>query len=301
MTNSNKRFFDELNGQVSDIYWTMKINNIRNQKDVDYFCFVEGSSDERFYSLINHRFFSKNNIKYVYRGYHEPGEYKGKKAVILATKVVDVGFKRIKPKCVFIVDHDDYGLQEYSDDVGKKYLDMITVLPVYSFENFYFQRENINQILDNLVGENEKKKILLAIEDFHSAITDYYALKAVKTAVHSMRKYSMYKDVCYYKPIKKDDEIFNFNYMQLDCIDYESLSFEVEELKTLIIPVDTLRELYEWNKGRISNNFDFIKGHTIYDFLMNYLECNHKITTRGKNFFKMITYMVRIEIQVVHQ
>ena len=115
-----------------------ELNNI-NLKDYNYFCIVEGNTDEKFYSNINKNIIDLNNsiVYYVYQ--QHIGNKKileGKKRVITSYENILIQNKFHKDlnkykdlnKLIFIVDHD-------YDGIDKEY--NISVTKLYAIENYF--------------------------------------------------------------------------------------------------------------------------------------------------------------------
>src|SRR6056297_2682001 len=134
----NRKFFEFLEGQENEVAIMMQVNNNLPKKNYNYFVMVEGKTDVEFYNNCSHPFFKENEIKYLHstNSVFVP-EFKGKKWVISSAKVLHDNFSDSLKKFVCIIDHDVFGLKEFKS-VDKKYLNLITVLPVYSIENYFF-------------------------------------------------------------------------------------------------------------------------------------------------------------------
>lgn len=298
MISANERFFMHFNSHVRPEYIRIIINNVINQKDVDKFCFVEGSTDEAFYSSTSHDFFTKNKIKFLYVGYNVISEYKGKKAVVLATKVVEKNYNRLKDKFVFIVDHDDFGLEEYIGNVDKQYLNMITTLPVYSFENYYFHADNLEKSLCDHVETHKLEELKRDLDIFCEEIIDYFSLKAVKTASNSLKGYSKLKDLYIYKFKYEDKDIFNFQFYDKDYYNREAMIYEVSKLREIISGYPKAAKLYNKIRAEMASSKDSIKGKILFQYMKAYLKHHNNTNLNDRKLIAQITGRLDIELNV---
>ena len=299
MVSSNDRFFQHFNSPISDIYIQFKISNIINQKNVDKFCFVEGSSDELFYSTVSHHFFSKNKVKFLYVGYYDKSEYKGKKAVVLATKVVIKNFKKLAEKFAFIVDHDDFGIDEFKDEVEGQYLEMLTVLPVYSYENYYFYNNNLDRVFCSIhLSNSQLLEFKNHLDTFYDDITDYFSLKAVKTASHTLEKYKNLYNIKEYVPRFKNEDIFVFDFNDKEYYRRELAELEVSAFELMVQEHSKAKKLYEAMKKRMSINKDFLKGKILLQYMRAYCKYHFDIDINDKNVIKQINNQLEIELEV---
>ena len=288
MISANERFFMHFNSHVRPEYIRIIISNVINQKDVDKFCFVEGNTDEAFYSSTSHEFFSKNKIKFLYVGYNVIAEYKGKKAVVLATKVVEKNYNKLKDKFVFIVDHDDFGLEEYIGSVDEQYLNMITTLPVYSFENYYFYADNLGKSLCDHVEAHQLEEFKKDLDIFCEEIIDYFSLKAVKTASHSLKGYSKLKDLYIYKFKYEDKDIFNFQFRDEDHYNREAMKYEVSKLGKIISGYPKAAKLYNKIRTEMASSKDFIKGKILFQYMKAYLKHHYNMNINDRKVITLI-------------
>lgn len=302
MTSSNRRFFEHFNKPISDIYIQYKISGVQNEKDIDYFCFVEGSTDEKFYNSISHEFFRVNNVRYIYMGYYDGNKenegYRGKEAVILATKVVKHNYKKLLKKFIFIVDHDNFGIEEYKKGIEENYLNMLTVLPVYSFENYYFYKNNLSKGLSNYLSNIQIEDLESRLNLFCDEIIDYFALKATKTAAHILPKYKKNGSLVNYRHKSKDKNIFVFEFSSEEHYRKDLLENEVFHLKQIVNEDATTINLYKMIKTKMSTGKDFIKGKILFHYMSDYLEYHYKINLKyGDDNYK-INRLLEIDLEI---
>lgn len=165
----------------------------QNKPGISYFCFLEGKTDKYFYCGILPKKLnaSPNSIEYLYAGKGE-----GKESVIFAAQHILRKKKHENngKKAIFIVDRD------YNDElVSIKYKDVydkLSILPCYSFENFYFSpEENIKIVFRELLSRSLWKHK-------YSEFIDVYA-----TFYKTIVKYCAWKKIC----------VLNYNIESIEC------------------------------------------------------------------------------------
>lgn len=299
MASSNERYMNHFNNPTSGIEISIKIDNASNEKDIDYFCFVEGSTDKYFYNSISHDFFSMNKIHYIFMGYKKFNEYeKGKKAVILATKVVSKRHRKLLRRFVFIADHDYFGIDEYKKVIEEKYLNMLTILPVYSYENYYFYKNNLNNGLGSYLNDRQLSDLNNELSTFCKETIDYFALKATKTAAHAQSKYNNCKELIEYQHSSKDKNIFIFDFSSKEYFKKDLLDYEVNQLRRIVYKEPKTKKLYEKLKTTISQGKDFYKGKILFQYMTDYLKYHYNLNAKHGKLNNEINRLLEVDLDI---
>lgn len=275
---------------------TIKFNQkLAYLKPDEYCCFVEGSTDPNFYSNISNYSFIKH-IKfdnYLYIN-GKMNEISGKMSVINSYLDIKELFDKYMSKCVFIVDHDYYG---YSDlNLPKN--NHISMTEPYSFENYFliesnikkiFDYYNINQYYDNFIKMfNEFLQESDLYNCYKFSTTRYFDLKGAKFN---------------YKKLYSPEEIFYFKFSN------SGFSFNKEKMDKEIHNIKNAIERWNQNPGNnimgVKNDINYtykkyskkqenFVGHTVYDFLDQYLRQVHNININ--NDYDMIVPLLDVKM-----
>ena len=296
--NSNDLFRSKINAPSKySLYFKLKQKKASSNKD--FFCLVEGKTDEIFYNNVNHPFFKRNRIEFLYMpsAKQKPDYLVGKEAVIEACSMVFKENKELLKRCIFIVDHDDFGISYYCNVYPEKCFEYITVLPVYSFENYFFQQYNLNQVLMPLFQE-QKEEFLESYNKFLDSIVEYFALKRVITASCQLNELSRLD----YKKDYSDDIIFSFDFSSGEPFDKIKLKHEIGKMAKLVKKSKEHRDFYKKSVEILSNNREYIKGKVLFNFFANYLKYVNELdlTDCYKCGYIHFIKKVKIDLKVIY-
>jgi len=258
----------------------------KNDPKIKLFCFVEGDSDIVFYkgiipglykltpeqvSFIINQDSAADNIGY---------SLYGKRSVIKMCDYILAEHNDFLHQCKFIIDrdYDDLDFEKYgvSDEIGS----YVTILPCYSFENYYFMAENLQIIFRTLFGSmeflyfNEFTKLLA---DFLSESCQYNALKRLTVKFSLHEKYP-----------KLLSQFLNFNDDEYEYLisDGRKLTLNIEPLKSVAIKAQTLfsdasiyetrllQYAYEQYCTEMREDPLIIKGKLLFSLLVKYINFN---------------------------
>ena len=263
------------------------ITNINNPS-IKLFCFVEGCSDKSFYSGVLPAIYKLKleQIEFIINqdSEHDSNEYLlvGKKSVLKMCAWIFSEFNDKLPSCKFIVDRDYDDLDPEKHNVSQEILSYITILPCYSFENFYFIPENLEIVFKCIFGSvrsaylNEFSSLL---SFFLSESCEYNALKRtiVKFSLHE--KYWQQLS----RVISLSEEIG-----ALLVEDNGKLSLNIEPLKSIAVNTQTLfceiggyeskllLFAFEQFCDEMRSNPLSVKGKLLFSILLEYLSYNCK-------------------------
>jgi hypothetical protein len=218
--------------------------------------------------------------------------------VILSTKVVKNNFKKLLSRFVFIVDHDYFGIDEYKQKIEEDYLNMLTVLPVYSYENYYFYKNNLNNGLGSYLNDKQLKELNNELIKFCNETIDYFALKAVKTAVHAQSRYKNCKELIEYIHSSKDEDIFIFDFSSKDFYKKDLLDYEVDQLRRIVNKEPKVRKLYEKMKITITKGKDFYKGKILFQYITDYLQYYYNLNVKHGVLNREINSLLEVDLDI---
>lgn len=303
MSKSNEKFME-----ISNFYKLstslFKFALFKSNKDIDYIVFIEGETDKVFYENTSMSFFVDNRIEFIVSECMcDNVENHGKKAVVdLCSQILDLTPKSIS-KCVFIVDHDYFGLDEFLPELVNKIKKYVTVLPVYSFENFFLLFENLKRIEKRYMYDEQIKSFKHSYDQFLIMIHEYMALRWTLTACLVPNKtIHINIKINYKKSYDEMFEIFNCNDANQLFINKEKLDFEVKIMNDKIKPHRELEHYKIEALKYIETNDDKIKGKILLNFLLKYLKEVNGINIKmyeGEEYIKLIKLInVNFEIKL---
>ena len=264
------------------------------------FVFVEGSTDERFYSATNISRLKEGNAKYFFttqRDY-EVDEEKivGKEAVLCMLKKIasESQFSTYYPRCIFIVDRDyeKDGIGNKGDFLSQEEKGKIGVTLGYSFENYFFLEKNLITLLKVITGsEEEYEKLNAKIMTFVSETEKYFSAK------YTISKY--YQSMGY-RCVHNDSAIFG------DCstisggYDKEKLN---QEYQNMIKYIDSNRlfqdEYKKYKKLFQKDPMLFARGHNIWNFIVKYFAEEYAVQIEAKEnpvLYRKIVNELKVDI-----
>lgn len=261
MSKSNEVFMAVVNGEYQVITWTIfEFSNVRGNQQYQRIVFVEGESDKKFYdgNLYKCLEIPKTQVRYIC---NRPQG--GKDSVIRAYRFVNSKAGKDLKRCVFIVDRDYNDLDEASKYLQPVDLNHITILPCYSFENYYIYKENLKSLIYDMAqdeGEQHFNLFWAKLEVFLEKINDYCALK--KTIVkHDLR-------VNQIKPL--DDHLMNWE----TSAALEFTDFNANDINNVAEAIRSMGfyEQYLKSKRFLRENPNRIKGKILFEFLLKYIQ-----------------------------
>lgn len=293
---SNELFKNKItNPSKEGLYFKLIITSANSTKD--YFCIVEGKTDVLFYSSIRHSFFKKKQIDYFHADSNSRNKdlLVGKEAVINTCSILLAKNPSLMKRCVFIVDHDDFGVKNYIDKYSESVLSKITVLPVYSFENYFFNTHNFRRVIMPLFSSEFRKVFDDKFLYFKECAIRYFSLKRVITATY---QFSTLKKLDNFKPKYTENDIFCFLPKE-NFIDLDKLNYEVENMMSAIIESKPHNKLYKDSLNLLENNIDFIKGKILYGFFAAILKDITEKDVGDKRIYIELVKKLEVDLEVV--
>lgn len=274
----------------------------KKSRDCDYFCFVEGSSDRRFYSNINLKndfdFFRDNKIEFIYAAMYKDG---GKNSVLDAYNYIKNKepnkYNLLKNKMIMIVDNDfNFGILSDKVNLSNDDLEYISVTKPYTIENYCFFDENLDLIFSKLCSTNEQKNYHLItfkniLKNYIEDIKDYYALK--QTYSYFVKKYGF--NIFDLKYNASSEQIITYDIYGNYIIDRDLLNSEINKLSNTLDSIDDIyyeeKETYYYEEAlKYASTIEYAHGHSIFNLLKQYIyhKLNHYIVNEfdiAKNIF----------------
>jgi len=316
MSKSNDKFMSYLTTDdlpISTILINMS-NHIHNP-NYDYYCIVEGKTDECFYKNLSISPFKENKIAYMYNNFKNESDesmsqhhnsnqnigVSGKSAVIYSFNRFLVKYPKNMKNSMFIVDHDYDGLPCTKYDISPEHKQYITVLPVYSFENFFLSRDNLSISLNKLgFTKEDATNIYNQIMSIKYETLDYYVCKHIITSKFSEKKY---KSLLKIKSKYTERDLFSYDYTCKGLKNCECLRSEIKTMKTEIYKYSDLQQLYEVTKSSMIKDIDnrLIKGKVLFGILNDILNFHYKkrISPYSHNIYRRIVMSLKMDFSPV--
>ena len=270
----------------------MRFNTLRVDPAVRRFIFVEGSSDERFYSKVQNPILQEKT-KYIFQDYAE--ENGGKESVFFAYNKIKTD-ENLKPdfyKCIYIVDRDwDSSLKSINHWVTRKDEKYITITKGHSMECYFLEDENVKAIFSQYGIDESYEDFFGVYKDFIGKTAEYWALKAVV-------QFAFKSEIrCKYKKQYDFSSIFRFDFSNKQYMDIEKLVSEVNLMKEAIKDNEQLTRYFDVWKNKIINEPHLIRGHNLFDFLLAYLNYKLDETVSEKELYKLVpSFVVDLDIK----
>lgn len=271
---------DESN--IDESYICMLINTeLRYYKTI---WLVEGIQDVVFYGKIK----DLDNTLFLYAASSEYfKQLVGKQNVLSSYMLIKNNEKLGKSmnRYVFMVDHDYDGIDYYQPKLNSSYklfLEKdkrnISVTKGYSFENYITTKENIGKIFEFVCNlkeynkENELKKFNEKYEKFKKEISDFFSW--VACIVYATKNNYIKRRL----DLIKIDEIFNYDFSNEEIYNKKLLEEALKQRKDIIFKnplylkseiINELRKVQKRYYNKIIEE-DYIQGHTLYNFLIEY-------------------------------
>ena len=283
MDNNNRRFIATAlgeEGSVAAIVQRMAV--LRSDKRIDYFCVVEGKSDKLFYQHALNIKLRTSGVKYLYKENNG-----GKFEVVKSYKIFKKLFPREMRKCIFIVDHDYDGLNLTKYKLERPDLEHITVLPCYSFENYFLMGNNVSIIFSCL--QMDLGGAMPAYErtwrEFTRHIVDYCALK-MTTVLKGMMYTRRYRD----------EEMFRYEHGEY--INEKKLHKEMENLRAELRNEKDADAMIAKCRATLLKNPHYMKGKILFAFLCNYMDAKHDIDITADHNYTRIASQIEMKMDI---
>lgn len=270
-----KAYFQSQIAEEVDFGPVMRFSLKRNDKNIERFIFVEGSTDEQFYGSTQVEILC-DKTAYFYRKMTDDDslpEYKGKEAVFYALKKVcrNEQLSSEIDRCLFIVDRD------FSDHISSARTKLNAseykrVLMTYghSMESYFLEKKNVTVVLEYFNINPEHFWELFSC--FAEEMSLYYALNAVIT--------ENYKAIPYRKTYTNND-ICTFDFAKGDRFwdGYDNMLEECRLMRSRLRQTrnPALLQRAVFLETKIRANPRYIRGHDAYSFLEQYLKQLHNI------------------------
>lgn len=265
--------FEQERATGLDFDLVAKFNLVRNQYRYNTFIFVEGSTDENFYSSTSeenlskcafylHKIVDKTNLQ---------DEYLGKKAVLYALKCIsgDKILSKDLHKCMFIIDRD---FEETIDD------DLLPETEIafkqlyktqgHSVESYLFHKNNIKNVLRYLSPSLNQNDFFDKLDEFVDVMCEYYAANALITGITISNNIV----TPFYKHVYQREEILSFDFSKENFwLGKQKAIAETESMRSQIEGRPLAQLAYDYRKEEIRNNSMLLRGHDAFEFLYQYL------------------------------
>ena len=221
----------------------MEFNVYRTDPRFRYFAFVEAADDAKFYSNSNVDRLKNSYCKFISAGQNVSDLYKGKKAVLDALKRISED-KVLSPevkKCMFIVDRDyDDSLKHTGVKLSAEQRHNIKITQGYSFENYYFQKQNIDTI--------------------------YFAAKGIVSMNYEFTRNSL-------PVIPEHEQIFKYDFKNGVLVDEKKYKKAKNILLSYLQKNTLLWKEYGKLRARLAADpLCYLRGHDVYNYFYNYLQ-----------------------------
>lgn len=296
MSKNNDRFMETFNF-ASTSTCLYKCNIYFQRNDVDYIIFVEGKTDEEFYTHCRMPFFNENRIEFIISTSKKGDEeHIGKKAVVELCREIVLSHKKYLRKAIFIVDHDYFGIEEFGKECKADVDKFLTILPCYSFENFFVLPSNLKIIESNYLYDSQIDHFNNTFKKFVQEIREFYELKRTMTACYTLHRYFSSRDL--FRSFNSTDEIskiYSADTIETYYINYDVFINEKEAMAEIIYNDKHLFHVHEQLKNLSEFKTDelWIKGKILLNFLVKYLT---NVNGRTAELYKGEVYLNMIKL-----
>lgn len=268
----------------------IELNILKEDKDLEYVCFVEGTSDITFYKNYSNSPLKNKNVEFIRMKTTketDQGDEIGKDGIIKNYLNItnNITLKKYLSKCIFLVDNDYEGLVSSNYELMEFEKDFFSITKTYSFENYFFKKENLKKIFGYFnLSEADLKKFNCLIEQFIKDVDEYNRLKSsILIACKKGRYNTKLPKSTYYTP----DEIFHFDFK--GKYNYYFNIFKMNEqkkaMRSAINYSSLIKEYYMKESVKFSGTTDFIRGHDLYKLITVYFNqiFNKNIYPKSEN------------------
>ena len=258
----------------------------KNDPKIKLFCFVEGNSDILFYKGVIPKAYKLSQEEVCFIVNHDSSfendyyNLHGKKSVINMCKYVFNKHLNSKSQCKFIVDmdYDDLDLEKHnlSDDIASR----ITVLPCYSFENYYFIDENLKSIFHVIFGSMDFSyydEFVNLLAHFLLESSEYNAFKKLSVMFSLHKKYpEQLSQFLKFKDEQYEYIISNGHKLSLNVEPIKSIARVAHVFFEEISAYEAKLLMYEYEQycAELRNNPLIVKGKLLFSLLVKYINYN---------------------------
>ena len=308
---SNKSFYSFLiDPPISS--GILETNIYRNDKEIDYICYVEGPTDSYFYNNIKNEVLNNKKLEFIgmpISSDNISNDEIGKEGVI--KKYYGIfsmpNYKELLKKSIFIIDHDFEGL--VSERYSPIELDnsVFTITKYYAFENYFLVKRNLKKIFDYFNIDNNSYNDFVKYLDIMVCETSRYTrLKSAVTIACKKGKYQTFlpSSKCIIPSgklegkVMKPDNIFHFNfnkkYQHFYNINF--LNLQSDAMWNAIKNNKKILNYFNYESLKFKNKMEFTRGHDVYKLLEEYLKQVHKINISQKRYQKDSRYIEIVKI-----
>lgn len=229
-----------------------------SEENYNHFVFVEGKTDKRFYrrNLKN-----SNKTRYI-----SNGKDGCKEAVVAIANYFFNNFILVDHGTgyylSFIIDKDYDDIYFFPSRYPKLDLNIITLLPVYSIENYYFNGQNLRTVLSSLLGVSNPIVIKIEgeLKKIHNNLSKYWAVKKWLVLNSNARK------------------AFGAQMPKIESLVFELLTEQhkqpnmgkLKEIEvSLISSLNQKRQAeYQRMKSELENNVSLVRGKDLIEILI---------------------------------
>ncbi len=260
-----------------------------NQRDEDrskLFCIVEGPSDEKFYNLT---LYKKLNYKKEKLSFISNGTNGGKEKVVKLYKLIKSKTYSDLSRCIFIVDKDYDGLDGNDINLTDLEKSHITVLPCYSFENYYLYQTNLNIVFKYSFHKKNKKLSYEFEKEFNSFLDNIKKFCAIKKTLQENN-------------LKTSVSLGDDAEKLINNKEFNALNKRVEKAeKKIKKEYNTIYNDYINNVGLLKKKPHLIKGKILFDFLLQFILKNAEGSNYSKkNLIDLAKYFdIAIEVKFI--
>ena len=278
---------------------------LRKNGNISTFYFVEGKTDEIFYGHLKNEKTIKPPAEYISGSENNnpdsESKFIGKTAVLEAFSEINKNddLKQGIHKCVFLIDRDYDGISTSKIKIAPKDKNKFTVTPYHSLECFFLNEINLPTLFKFFDVIESLELFRSMLNEFSKESREYFALQGAITNCCNMNiktgYYTKYKTA----------EIFAFKFLTKNTYDFNKQYLEDETalMKKAVFQNDFAIQVYKTIYKQISESYLNIHGHTIFNFLQEYLFQTlgekFNISLTDKNFIEIIDKIV-IDMPIVY-
>ncbi len=268
LSNFREEWQRELQGVIHPHDLVVEFGEIFSKARYQSFVFVEGPTDEIFYTHTNRSELNKD-------AYYQCGSLTkerfyegkvGKDAVLYSLNriVNDSKLSKSLHKCIFIIDRD------FDDTFSKETLPKCknTEYTLYetkghSVENYLFEEKNIGHVLRYINFQCNVNDFLDKFKDFTKEMSTYYAVNSEITRQS--------QNNAFYKHRYSLEEILSFNFSKEDFwIGRQKAREEIKLMQDVVLGNQWSKGFVENKQRLIEKNIMLIRGHDAFTFLYQY-------------------------------
>ncbi len=290
----------------------METNIYKNDKNIDYICYVEGPTDTTFYGNLKNCPLSNKKIEFISMPTSQEGAFSdeiGKEGVI--SRYFSIyrfpNYKKLLSKSIFIIDHDFEGLTSEKYDPGELDETVFTITKPYAFENYFLTKSNLQKIFSYFnLSSNSYYKFEEYLNKLVYETSTYTRLKSSVTIACKKGKYKTYlpSSKCiipsgnFAGRVMEPKNIFHFDFLGKYQYFYNRkfLNIQNEKMKNSIKNDKKILDYYNNISIKFKNKIEYTRGHDIFNMLETYLMQIHNINISQSKFAKNSRYKEIVRI-----